>query len=196
RTPRGQARLAILDATLQLVAANGVDSVTHRRVAEMAGVSPGSTTHHFDTREDLLRGAFRHYLHLGDRLLTTINEDVARAISDPAGRVVACLSELLRREFTDERLVRAEYEMMLFASGDPELSADLRRWEARWASSMAVNLEVAGAARPVEAARALINLVRGFELERLLDPLLQIDQFSPRANALLSAYLAAPAAPE
>ena len=41
----------IMSATLRLIAQEGIDAVTHRRVAEIAGVSPGTTTHHFAGRK-------------------------------------------------------------------------------------------------------------------------------------------------
>jgi len=37
----------VIAATLNLITHEGVDAVTHRRVARLAGVSPGTTTHHF-----------------------------------------------------------------------------------------------------------------------------------------------------
>ena len=62
KAPRGEERKTqMLNATLRLIAAGGVDSVTHRRVAEAAGVPLGSTTYHFESREHLLQEAFEHY---------------------------------------------------------------------------------------------------------------------------------------
>ena len=56
RRARGEAsRQAILDATIRVIAAGGLTSVTHRAVAAEAGVSTASTTYHFATLDDLLR---------------------------------------------------------------------------------------------------------------------------------------------
>ena len=56
RRARGEAsRQAILDATVRVIAAGGLTSVTHRAVAAEAGVSAASTTYHFATLEDLLK---------------------------------------------------------------------------------------------------------------------------------------------
>src|SRR5512138_372519 len=60
--PPEDRRAAILDATLRLIATDGVDAVTHRRVAGAADVPLGSTTYYFESREQLLREAFRRYL--------------------------------------------------------------------------------------------------------------------------------------
>jgi TetR/AcrR family transcriptional regulator, regulator of biofilm formation and stress response len=186
RPARGTARGAILKATLRVVADAGIDAVTHRRVAELAGVSPGSTTHHFASREDLIRAAFRAYLEFADRLLAGIDEELRATVSDDAVRVREYLCEIVRREFTDERMVRAEYEMILFASADDELGSYLRAWEARWIAYIAEGLEAAGHTRAVETARILINLVRGYELERLLNPRLGIDELRRRIDVVVA----------
>jgi DNA-binding transcriptional regulator YbjK len=56
RRARGEAsRQAILDATVRVIAASGLTSVTHRAVAAEAGVSTASTTYHFATLDDLLQ---------------------------------------------------------------------------------------------------------------------------------------------
>jgi TetR/AcrR family transcriptional regulator, regulator of biofilm formation and stress response len=194
RRPRGDARSAILAATLQIVAERGLDAVTHRRVASKAGVSPGSTTHHFSSREVLLREAFRFYLKEGDGLLESL-EVAARSAADPMERIQRFLSGLLEHELSEASLLRAEYELILFASTDDELAADVRSWESRWVAHLADALESAGCSRPMETARTLINLVRGFELERLINDRLTVADFSRRLELVLAA-LRTPASPK
>ncbi|MEU7901033.1 TetR family transcriptional regulator [Nonomuraea sp. NPDC049152] len=59
RLARGQARRQeILRGAITLIAHQGVSAVTHRAVAEAAGVSAASTTYHFETLDDLLIAAF------------------------------------------------------------------------------------------------------------------------------------------
>jgi DNA-binding transcriptional regulator YbjK len=59
--PRAEAsrrtRDAIVDATVRIVAREGVAAVTHRRVAAEAGVALSSTTWHFATKADILEAA-------------------------------------------------------------------------------------------------------------------------------------------
>ncbi|MEW5991362.1 MAG: TetR family transcriptional regulator [Chloroflexota bacterium] len=188
RTIRGSARTAILGATLELIASHGIDAVTHRRVAERAGVSPGSTTHHFSSREELLREAFRFYLAHGDRLLRTIDAENRASVSDPLERVRRFATEIIHREFVEpgSRFVRAEHEMLLFASTDDELASHVRAWEVRWVASMASDFEAAGWPQPVEAARTVLNLIRGYELERLLDPTRTATEFRRRLDSVLT----------
>jgi AcrR family transcriptional regulator len=152
---RGSARDAILEATLEIIANHGVDAVTHRRVAEKARVSPGSTTHHFVSRGELLREAFRFYLQHADRFLIAIDEEIRASVSDPLERARRFATEIIRREFIHpgERLIRAEHEMLLFASTDSELGPHVRAWDTRWVGHMAGELEAAGWPRAVETAR-------------------------------------------
>jgi AcrR family transcriptional regulator len=188
RTSRGTARDAILGATLEIIAERGIDAVTHRRVAERAGVSPGSTTHHFSSREDLLRGAFHSYLEHADDFLMGIDAEVRASVADPSERVRRFAIETVRREFVypGERFIRAEHEMLLFASTDSELAAHVRAWETRLVGHMAADLEAAGWARSIATARTVVNLIRGYELERLLDPRLGVEEFQRRLDLVLA----------
>jgi AcrR family transcriptional regulator len=52
----GDLRQALLDAAVQLVEARGLDAVSVREVAKMAGVSPGAPFRHFHSRTALLTG--------------------------------------------------------------------------------------------------------------------------------------------
>jgi TetR/AcrR family transcriptional regulator, regulator of biofilm formation and stress response len=183
---RGHAREAILRAVIEIVAESGIDAVTHRRVAARAGVSPGSTTHHFASREDLLRSALRSYLVRADRLLVRVANEVRDTTADPLERVRTWATQVIHREFTDERFVRAEHELLLFASADHELAPDVRAWDARWVTTIAGDLEAAGWPRAIETARTIVNFMRGYEIERLLDPELDIEEFRRRIDWLLA----------
>jgi TetR/AcrR family transcriptional regulator, regulator of biofilm formation and stress response len=184
RRPRGNARDAILAATVHVVARDGLDAVTHRRVATEAGVSPGSTTHHFSSREVLIREAFRFYLRQADVFLGELDAAV-RCIDEPIERVTQFLGAMLEQELSEASLLRAEYELILFASKDEALAVDVRVWESRWVAYLAGSLEAAGTPRPIEASRTLLNLVRGFELERLIDPSLRAADFRRRLDLLI-----------
>jgi hypothetical protein len=97
-------------------------------------------------------------------------------------------TEIIRREFVEPgaRFIRAEHEMLLFASSDDDLASHVRAWEARWVASMASDFEAAGWPHPVAAARTLLNLIRGYELERLLDPTRDAAEFGRRLESVLA----------
>src|SRR6266849_2750087 len=66
RRARGEAsRQAILDATVRVIAAGGLTSVTHRAVAAEAGVSTALTTYHFATLDDLLQATLSYLSDTG-----------------------------------------------------------------------------------------------------------------------------------
>ncbi len=178
-------RERILRATLRLIADEGVDAVTHRAVARRAGVSLGSTTHHFSSRTDLLREAFRYYLHEAEGLVRHLIERTDRT-ADPVDVVLGLVREMIDPDF-NFGLTRAEYELLLFACSDAALAPDVRAWEAMVVAVYAPELERAGVERPVAAAQALLNLVRGFELERLLDSRLTVADFDTRIRPVLRA---------
>ena len=179
-------RTLLLETTLRLVAAGGVDSVTHRRVARAAGVPLGSTTYYFDSREHLLREAFRHYL---DQARSTQSVMASRLEAPSAESVVSFLVELTEREFTDESRIRAEYELTLFASRDVEVAEELHRWDEWMLARLARTLESLGARRSFDAARTLLDLMRGYELDRLTRHELDSEGLRRRLATVLSAFV-------
>ncbi len=157
-------RASILDATLRLIATDGVDSVTHRRVAAAAGVPLGSTTYYFESREHLLREAFRRYLEQIQALQNRVARTKAK--TTVAG-LVDYLVEMTQREFEDEQMVLAEYELTLFAARDAEIAEALHAWDSFMLGHLARAFETMEAQRPFDAARTVLNMMRGHELDSL-----------------------------
>ena len=102
--------------------------------------------------------------------------------------MIALACDLIERESRDEQLVRAEYEL-LFAARDPALADDYRGWEAHLVATLAAPFEAGGATRPMDAARTLVNVVRGFELECLLDDRLGAADLRRRLGPVLDGLL-------
>jgi DNA-binding transcriptional regulator YbjK len=130
-------------------------------------VALGSTTYYFASREELVREAFRYYLAEVTSSLASLERESA---IERAADVAEALIELARREFADPALVLAEYELILYAARDPVLAQDFNAYERGLEAQLAGPLERLGAERPVDAARTVIGLMRGFELERLTRP--------------------------
>jgi AcrR family transcriptional regulator len=88
RIQRGDtSRRAILDAAVRVIVDDGVDALTHRCVAEAAGVPLARVSYHYPKVEDLMVAAATQYLEEFDERLR------ARAESARAGRrsmVEAC----------------------------------------------------------------------------------------------------------
>lgn len=65
RNKRGNdAERSLIEATLRVIARDGVKSVTHRKVVAEAGQALGSTHYYYDDLDDLILTAFAHYVEL------------------------------------------------------------------------------------------------------------------------------------
>ena len=186
-------RSTILDATLRLIAADGVDSITHRRVATAADVPLGSTTYYFESREQLLREAFRLYLTriwaLQTQLLKGFRISTAESLVD-------YLVELTKRTFEDEAMMLAEYELTLFAARDSEVAEALHAWDAAMIAELARALEALGCARPFDAAKTLLHMMRGHELDSLSRHDADAEDLRRRLGVVVGALVGEAAAPK
>ncbi|MGI9327819.1 MAG: TetR/AcrR family transcriptional regulator [Pseudomonadales bacterium] len=178
-----QRRRLILDTTLRLIADGGVDSVTHRRVADAACIPLGSTTYYFESRDHLLREAFDHYLAQA----TALHLEVRSNPIESQAALVDYLVELTRREFEDEAILLAEYELTLFAARDAHVAASLHRWDQMLIKEIAKAMKSLGASRAHESAQTILNLMRGYELDRLTRHELDSANFRKRLKVVVSA---------
>ena len=185
-------RRAILDATLRVVAAGGIDAVTHRRVAAEARVPLGSTTYYFRSRDEMLVEAFRQYMAGIRSIIGLLAEEFPQ--KDLAS-FLDLLVAFTQREFQDPALVLAEYELSLFAVRNPELAEEVRAWQRTMVSLVAEGLEELGAPKPIDAGRTLVAAIRGFELDALLNAKQPFKQFRGRLEVLLRGLLPAQSSP-
>jgi TetR/AcrR family transcriptional regulator, regulator of biofilm formation and stress response len=174
-------RERILDATLRLIADEGLDAVRHRRVAELAAVSLGSTTYHFVDRDELIREAFRRYLVAATEFIDEIEANT--------DELVEFVVELVRREFLDTDLVMAEYELLLYAARHRDFAAELRAWESAQAAALAARFAAAGAEEPGVAARTVIAVIRGIEVGNLVGKPLGRRALTARVRPVIESFL-------
>ncbi len=161
---QGTARENVLRAAIDLIARHGADRLTHRMAAEAAGVSPGTVTYHFETREDLIRQAFGLYIEdyeiglegaLDARPLTSL-EDVTRF-----------LATLTTLSPDAAELARIEYEMITHAQRDDGLRDDVAGWAGLLPARISAVLEGQGIGDARAAAELLIAICRGTEIDVL-----------------------------
>jgi AcrR family transcriptional regulator len=184
-------RRAILDASVDLICQGGPDAITYRAVAALAKVPPSLVTYHFTTREELVREAFRHYLVEAQAWLTaTTREQGASAADISAAKVIKFVVETTRLELADPRITRAEYELILYAANDPVLAREFRAYQRGIEVGLATILERLGVRRPLDAARTIVDLIRGFELERFTYPVAKLADLRRRVTTVLEAFLA------
>ena len=180
-------RTQILEAALRIVAAGGPDAITFRRVAERAGVPLGSLTYYFESREDLLREAFRLYLAEAAAFVRDVEEG---SRSHTPSQVIEMVMAIMRREFSDDpAMVRVEYELILYAVREPELAREFNAYERWMETKLAGSLEKVGAPRPIDAARTIIDVARGFEIERLTHAGAQLEDLQRRLSLVIDALV-------
>ncbi len=159
-----QRRRQILAAVLRVIAEGGIDAVTHRRVAAAAGVSLGSTTYYFETRETLILEAFRHHIAAQGEQMQALEASLRVQDTDSFIEAMVAWTE---RELAEPLSLRAEYELILYAARDERLAREFWAWQRGLEALAADRLERLGLARAVETARVLAGLLRAYELERL-----------------------------
>lgn len=167
--PRGPARReALLEAVLKIVAEVGADAVTHRRVAEVAGLPLASTTYWFESKEHLLTAALEL---AAQRDIARLQEFAPEPISPDADPITLAVDAIL--DPLDERLqatrgsLIATYALMLEAARRPTLQAVTRRWSGAYLSVLGRLLAAAGSSHPEIDAELLIAAADGLLIEQL-----------------------------
>lgn len=184
---RGANRERILRAALDIISTKGVDKVTHRAVAALASVSPGTTTYHFSSREELVREAFSLYIDDYQKALVAALTQRPVLERDDFVRFLGGMTTLSPE---DGGLEAIEYEMILFAGRDEPMRMLVAAWSRTLESWLSDPLERLGAERPLEAARMLVAMSRGSEFEVLSKgQAMTREQFSKRIQIVLNAVL-------
>ncbi|MFD0687259.1 TetR/AcrR family transcriptional regulator [Actinomadura fibrosa] len=159
-------RLAtIADATLEIVAADGVDGVTIRAVARRIGGSTTLVTNYLPTREALLRNAVEHAMR-------SWGADLDAAVADvPARERLAAIARWACSTTGDDLVLRRLF-MEILGRGAPESEAHrvLREDSRQNRGALADAAADAGAADPAFAADVLDLALRGFYVSSLEDP--------------------------
>ncbi|MEU1466265.1 TetR family transcriptional regulator [Streptomyces sp. NPDC005727] len=152
-----QRRARILDATLDLIAEEGIVRVSHRKIAARAGVPLGSMTYYFSGMDEVLREAFRRFTEH----IVMVFDDHLAAPADPvrAREAVADLVHVLSEG--DRRDLVLTQELYTLAARRP----DYRDLTHEWMRRSRVHLEKHFDA---DTARQLDALIEGLTLHRAL----------------------------
>lgn len=188
--PRGVARRdAILDAVITVVAEFGVDGVTHRRVAETAGLPLASTTYWFASREEMLSAALRG---AAEHDIARLREG-ADALADAPDVAEALLSlmfdggeEGLRSSHSH---LLGAYALWLEAARRPALREVATLWEETYVEVAATMLARAGSPDPAGHARVIVCAIDGLILQQLVEG--SMPEIRSTLHALISSMVAA-----
>lgn len=189
--PRGAARrTALIEATLQILAEVGADAVTHRRVAEVAGLPLASTTYWFDSKEDLLTAALRH---AAEQDMARLEAFAASApdTPDPVGTAVgAVVGPADVQSQASRASLLASYTLLLEAARRPALRDLSLRWTTAYLDALQPMLELAGSRSPREDAELLLAAADGLLMVQLA--LGRVSDPTSRLRRLVAALVAQP----
>ena len=162
---------AILDVTLDLVAAKGADAVRLRDVARESGVSVGSLQYYFDSRNELVREAFdQHARTVVD--LVKLAGDVS---ATPRARLYAVLeASMLRRDLRQSAALWMEFvtaglhdeQLRMLLEGTYEAWRDMLAEVVRAGTETG---EFCPLLPPETVVACLVALIDGFELAVAID---------------------------
>jgi DNA-binding transcriptional regulator YbjK len=168
--PRGAARRDhILDAALRVAGRLGPDALTHRRVAEAAGLPLAATTYWFASKDELLAETYRR---AAERDIARLEELGARLSPERLAvrrDLPAALARLVTDELAGDRTgLVASYALWLEAARRPELREVSRAWTEAYVRVAAGLLATAGARDPELDARIVVAALDGLSLDALV----------------------------
>jgi DNA-binding transcriptional regulator YbjK len=194
--PRGAARRDhILDAALRVAGRLGPEALTHRRVAEAAGLPLAATTYWFASKEELLAETYKL---AASRDIARLEEVGARLAGLRPGRrnVPAALARLVTDELNGNRTgLVACYALWLEAARRPELREVSREWTDAYVRAAAGILAAAGSESPELDARIVVAALDGLSLDALVADAPDAAAVVHQALERLLGALLAPAGP-
>jgi DNA-binding transcriptional regulator YbjK len=187
---RQDRREQIVEATLRVIGRSGREAVTHRAVAEEAGVPLGSTTYYFDSRDDLLGQALEHVARKEADRHVELGQELRRA------RTPRQLADMLLDQLTagieDRDAYIAEYELWLEAGRRPDLREAATSWCDAVQLAVAGAMEKLGSTDPAADASLVVAAIDGLG-ERVLaredDPAQAAAEFRPQLRRLVERLL-------
>jgi len=178
---------------LTIVAHTGADAVTHRKVAEVAGLPLASTTYWFSSKEDLLAAALEL---AAERDIAELNRRALEleGAPDPVEAVAQLIFGSLMAGPEERRASRgsltAAYALWLEGARRPRLRAVAERWTDAYLRATAALLGDAGSTDPEMHARLLVAAADGLLVAQLAGG--GDSDLAPPLRRLTAALLARP----
>jgi DNA-binding transcriptional regulator YbjK len=158
-----------LKAVLRLLGREGAAAITHRAVAEEAGVPIAATTYYFSSKDDLVREALQ--LHADQE-----TQRVAQAMHSLGETpTIEALADRLA-DFVDYGLragrttLIAEYELLLQAARHRELEPLSRVFYDQIRGQLYETLKELGSTDPEGASQLILAALAGLEVDNLAAP--------------------------
>lgn len=189
---RGEStRRKLLDATLRVIAREGVRSVTHRAVAREAGLSVSLTTYYFVDLYDLIASAFVGFFQAGRAELEAswragfayldgvpaermVNPLMRRRVRDHVARLIG--DYVLRKIVEQPTWLSVEHHFFFEALVDERLTALARQHRRRLVAPMLELCRRLGSEEPEIDADLLFGTLTRLEYESLVVPADAVDE--------------------
>lgn len=174
-------RAVIRDEALRLFAEEGPESVTVRRIAGAAAVSPGLVLHHFGSKDGLREAVDEHVREVFEQLVGTL------ALAGEAGTAEpASLAAAVHRHLPPDSPLPGYLRRLLLSDGVAARRLFRRLFEASTASlgaMAAAGTAVSGEEPAVRAAFLLVNDLAVLLLRGPLTEVLGTDPLAPDGMA-------------
>jgi TetR/AcrR family transcriptional regulator, regulator of biofilm formation and stress response len=176
--PKGSARREhIVRATLELIGEHGTDAVTHRAVAERAGLPLSATTYWFESRDELISEALRLANREEVERLERLVLDLAPREFDVTEWARAVAHAFAADLKSDPVRHVAFTELALEATRRTWVADEVARWHAAHLRLAELGLRAAGVEDPGADAPLVVATITGFMLGQLVTP---VDDFEER----------------
>ena len=162
-----QRRDQILRATLSLIGARGADAVTHRAVAQEAGVPLAATTYYFASKEQLLEQTLLLAAREETERLERLVADLEAASLGPGEWAAAVAAQLSSDLAEDPAKHVALFELGLEATRTALLRDDVRQWQDAHLRLAELGCRAVGSSEPELDAQIVVAALTGLMLEQL-----------------------------
>lgn len=178
-------RRLILEATLRIVAREGVRGIKHRAVAKEAGVPLASTTYYFKDIEELISDAFMLFAEKSQQVLDLFYGELNKLVNKYDVKLIRS-DELTRIKFTEDLMemgaryikaqvqfrrddLMAEMAFLMEAVRDEHLKPLAKDYKQVWYTRLIEFLKMAGTPAPEEESILVISAVQGLLYEGVLN---------------------------
>jgi AcrR family transcriptional regulator len=146
-------------AAIDLLAAHGVAGMTHRLVAEHAGVPLAATTYHFETKRDIVASASNSILAHFKDTLSAAAKDCQSDSSGPVSIKQLVVRVLQRAAMDEGSAVLALFEILLESVRHPESFQFAQQWIEQLTTLLSEVRPAKGAASVHAATDILMGLL-------------------------------------
>jgi AcrR family transcriptional regulator len=155
---KGGGRDALIQASAEIIAEEGLRNLTYRNVAQRAGVVHGLVRHHFGTREALIEAALEHSVARSIR-----DSGLGNPISD-IDQLAAGLAETVERDPGQQVF---QYELILQSTRQQDLKPLVERLHTQYREAMLAELKLLGFGDDAPLANLMFAALDGLVFQQV-----------------------------